>query len=131
MSITVRISFDPRVTKRRYIGYTSWTGSLNACPTCIDGWNDRAHPFAWIESADEIINYARPSPQHKKTYGTRHQGVPLHPAAVKSHVTFMKIPATNSPVANSSAIHFLHHPQPGHVWWLRCLRATSGAIYES
>jgi hypothetical protein len=24
----------------------------------IDGWNDRAHPFVWTETADEILNKA-------------------------------------------------------------------------
>ena len=24
----------------------------------IDGWNERAHPFTWTKSADEVINHA-------------------------------------------------------------------------
>jgi len=38
----------------------------------IDGWNDRAHPFTWTKSADEIIRHATPSPHKKKTYDPRH-----------------------------------------------------------
>jgi hypothetical protein len=26
----------------------------------IDGWNHRAHPFAWTKTADEIFDPARP-----------------------------------------------------------------------
>jgi hypothetical protein len=33
--------------------------------TYIDAWNERAHPFTWIENADEIISHVKPSP-HKK-----------------------------------------------------------------
>ena len=43
-----------------------------AIGTYIDSWNDRAHPFTWTKSADEIISHARPRPNQKKTYGTRH-----------------------------------------------------------
>jgi len=43
-----------------------------AIGTYIDGWNQRAHPFTWTKSADEIIAHAKPSPHHKKTYNTRH-----------------------------------------------------------
>ena len=42
-----------------------------AIGTYIDGWNDRAHPFTWTKSADEIISHAKPSPHQKKTYNTR------------------------------------------------------------
>jgi len=38
----------------------------------IDGWNDRAHPFTWTKNADQIISHAKPSPNQKKTYNTRH-----------------------------------------------------------
>ena len=38
----------------------------------VNGWNDRAHPFTWTKSADEIISHAKPSPHQKKTYNTRH-----------------------------------------------------------
>jgi transposase len=38
----------------------------------IDGWNERAHPFSWTKSADEIIAHAKPSPHRKKSYNTRH-----------------------------------------------------------
>ena len=38
----------------------------------IDSWNERAHPFTWTKSADEIIAHATPSPHRKKTYSTRH-----------------------------------------------------------
>ncbi len=37
----------------------------------IDGWNERAHPFTWTKSADEI-SHAKPSPHRKRTYNTRH-----------------------------------------------------------
>ncbi len=43
-----------------------------AISSCIDGWNDRAHPFTWTKGADEIIAHAKPSPHQKKTYNTRH-----------------------------------------------------------
>jgi hypothetical protein len=29
--------------------------------TFIDGWNDRADPFTWTKSADDILNKAKPS----------------------------------------------------------------------
>ena len=38
----------------------------------IDGWNDRAHPFTWTKNAEQIISHAKPSPNQKKTYNTRH-----------------------------------------------------------
>ncbi len=38
----------------------------------IDGWNDRAHPFVWTKTADEIISHARPKPHLNTTYNTRH-----------------------------------------------------------
>ncbi|HEY6574785.1 MAG TPA: IS630 family transposase [Mycobacterium sp.] len=38
----------------------------------IDGWNERAHPFSWTKSADEIVAHAKPSPHRKKSYNTRH-----------------------------------------------------------
>ena len=44
-----------------------------AIGTYIDGWNERAHPFTWTKSADEIISHAKPSTNPKKTYSTRHQ----------------------------------------------------------
>ena len=28
---------------------------VTAIETYIDGWNDRAHPFIWTKTADEII----------------------------------------------------------------------------
>jgi transposase len=34
----------------------------------IDGWNDRAHPFAWTKTADEILTKA----DRKTTSATRH-----------------------------------------------------------
>ncbi len=43
-----------------------------AIGTYIDGWNERAHPFTWTKSADEIISHAKPSTNPKKTYSTRH-----------------------------------------------------------
>jgi len=36
--------------------------------TFIDGWNDRAHPFIWTKTADEILKKANP----KKTSKTSH-----------------------------------------------------------
>src|ERR1035437_1600832 len=38
----------------------------------IAGWNDRAHPFTWTKSADDIISHATPSPHKKRTYDPRH-----------------------------------------------------------
>ena len=26
--------------------------------TFIDGWNDRAHPFTWTQTADQVLNKA-------------------------------------------------------------------------
>jgi transposase len=43
-----------------------------AIGTYVDGWNDRAHPFTWTKTADEIISHARPKPHLKTTYNTRH-----------------------------------------------------------
>ena len=43
-----------------------------AIGTYIDGWNERAHPFTWTKSADEIIAHAKPSPHPKQTYDSRH-----------------------------------------------------------
>ena len=34
----------------------------------IDGWNDRAHPFAWTKTADQILSKAN----RKKTSSTGH-----------------------------------------------------------
>jgi transposase len=43
-----------------------------AIGTYIDGWNQRAHPFTWTKSADEIIAHAKPSKNPKRTYNPRH-----------------------------------------------------------
>jgi len=34
----------------------------------IDGWNDRAHPFTWTKTADQILDKANRQP----TSNTRH-----------------------------------------------------------
>jgi len=39
--------------------------------TFIDGWNDRAHPFVWTKTAEEVLR--RATPRHQKaTSATRH-----------------------------------------------------------
>jgi len=38
----------------------------------LDGWNDRAHPFTWTKTADDILDHARTS-KRKKTSYTRHR----------------------------------------------------------
>ena len=38
-----------------------------AIGTYIDGWNERAHPFTWTKTADEIITHAKPRPHRKRT----------------------------------------------------------------
>jgi len=43
-----------------------------AIATYIDGWNERAHPFTWTKNADDIISHAKPSPDWKTSYDTRH-----------------------------------------------------------
>jgi hypothetical protein len=41
------------------------TGAIRAF---IDGWNDRAHPFAWTKPADQIL----PEANRQKTSTTEH-----------------------------------------------------------
>ncbi len=43
-----------------------------AIGTYIDGWNDRARPFVWTKTADQIISHAQPNPHLKTTYNTLH-----------------------------------------------------------
>jgi len=38
----------------------------------IGGWNDRAHPFVWTRTADQIITHVQPKPHLETTYNTRH-----------------------------------------------------------
>jgi len=40
-----------------------------AIALCIDGWNERAHPFIWTKNADDIIAHGKPS--HLKRLPTR------------------------------------------------------------
>ena len=48
--------------------YTS-VKNLNAkIRTYIDGWNDRAHPFTWTKTADQILAKAN----RKKTSNAEH-----------------------------------------------------------
>jgi transposase len=48
--------------------YTS-VKDLNAkIRTFIDGWNDRAHPFAWTKTADDILKKANPQPTSETRY---------------------------------------------------------------
>jgi transposase len=52
--------------------FTSVKDLETAIGAYIDGWNDRAHPFVWTKTAGEIISHAKPPPQRKNTYATRH-----------------------------------------------------------
>jgi hypothetical protein len=49
--------------------FTSVTDLITAIKTYIEGWNERAHPFTWTKTADQILNKAKP---RKKTSNTRH-----------------------------------------------------------
>jgi transposase len=49
--------------------FTSVPDLVTAIETYIDGWNDRAHPFTWTKTADQILAKAKP---RKKTSNTRH-----------------------------------------------------------
>lgn len=49
--------------------FTSVPELVAAIGTYIDGWNERAHPFTWTKTADEILAKATP---RKKTSNTRH-----------------------------------------------------------
>ncbi len=49
--------------------FTSVADLVTAIGTYIDGWNDRAHPFAWTKTAEEILAKAKP---RNKTSNTRH-----------------------------------------------------------
>ena len=49
--------------------FTSVTDLIAAIQTYIDGWNERAHPFTWTKTADQILAKATP---RKKTSNTRH-----------------------------------------------------------
>src|SRR5207302_8095773 len=42
--------------------YTSVTDLQTAIDTYIDGWNERAHPFTWTKTADELLARS----QHKR-----------------------------------------------------------------
>ena len=48
--------------------YTSVKDLNSKIRTFIDGWNDRAHPFAWTKTADDILKKAN----RKTTSDTRH-----------------------------------------------------------
>ena len=37
----------------------------------INGWSPRAYPFTWTKNADEIVSYAKPSPNKRKTCDPR------------------------------------------------------------
>jgi len=49
--------------------FTSVADLTAAIETYIDGWNERAHPFTWTKTADQILAKANP---RKKTSNTRH-----------------------------------------------------------
>jgi transposase len=49
--------------------FTSVTDLIAAIQTYIDGWNERAHPFTWTKTAEQILAKATP---RKKTSNTRH-----------------------------------------------------------
>ena len=49
--------------------FTSVADLVAAIETYIDGWNQRAHPFTWTKTAEQILNKAKP---RKKTSNTRH-----------------------------------------------------------
>jgi transposase len=49
--------------------FTSVTDLITAIQTYIDSWNERAHPFTWTKTADQILAKATP---RKKTSNTRH-----------------------------------------------------------
>ena len=49
--------------------FTSVTDLIAAIQTYIDGWNERAHPFTWTKTANQILAKATP---RKKTSNTRH-----------------------------------------------------------
>jgi transposase len=49
--------------------FTSIADLIAAIQTYIDGWNERAHPFTWTKTADQILAKATP---RKKTSNTRH-----------------------------------------------------------
>jgi hypothetical protein len=36
--------------------------------TFIDGWNDRAHPFAWTKTAHDILKKANRQPTSETRY---------------------------------------------------------------
>jgi transposase len=49
--------------------FTSVADLVAAIETDIDGWNQRAHPFTWTKTAEQILAQATP---RKKTSNTRH-----------------------------------------------------------
>jgi hypothetical protein len=49
-------------------GFTSVEDPITAIETCIDGWNDRCHPFAWTKTPGQLIPRSRPG---KRTSFTR------------------------------------------------------------
>jgi transposase len=49
--------------------FTSVKELINAIEVFIDGWNERAEPFVWTKTADEILAKAKP---RQKTSNTRH-----------------------------------------------------------
>ena len=49
--------------------FTSVPDLIAAIQTYIDGWNERAHPFTWTKTANQILAKATP---RKKTSNTRH-----------------------------------------------------------
>ncbi len=62
---------DPTQVERQAIhrGTFGSVKDLNAkIRAFIDAWNDRAHPFVWTKTADEILKKANP----KKTSKTDH-----------------------------------------------------------
>ena len=50
------------------VGLTRVGGLIRAIRAYIDGWNDRAHPFTWTKTADEVLAKAN----RKKTSDADH-----------------------------------------------------------
>jgi len=51
--------------------FTSVKDLETAIATYIDGWNERAQPFTWTKSADQIVSHAKPRAPKTTSY-TRH-----------------------------------------------------------
>ena len=49
--------------------FTSVADLITAIETYIDGWNERAHPFTWTKTADQVLAKAV---SRKKTSNPRH-----------------------------------------------------------